>query len=174
MTRPPIRRDGDAPARRRALRSGRRDDRGVSFTVSYVLSLSIAVLLVSGVILATGEVVRDQRASAIRSEATVVGDEVAASVMAADRLARLGDDSAVAMTVRLPERLADTPYTVSLDVDGSAKAVVVRTESPSIAVRVPLTSETPVDETTVAGGDVRIAYESDGGGSSSITLRGEP
>ena len=132
-------------------------DRGVSFTVSYVLSLSVAVLLVAGVVIGTGNVVRDQRESAIESEAMVVGDEVAASLMTADRLARTGDASELSTTVDLPDRLADTSYRVALDTGGSP-AVVVETDAPSVRVRVPLSTEVPLASATVEGGDVRVVY----------------
>lgn len=135
----------------------RRDDgdRGVSFTVSYVLTLAITVLLVSGVVLAVGEVVRDQRESAVRDQATVVGDDVAATVMAADRLVRNGNDSSVAIRVSLADELAGTPYVVELTVDPSP-AVVVRTQSPSVTVRVPVQNRTALRGATVTGGDVRV------------------
>lgn len=142
-------------------------DRGVSFTVSYVLTLAIAVLLVAGVVIATGDVVRDQRESTIRSEATVVGDRVAASVMAADRLVGTGVASRVTMAVDLPDRVADTAYTVSLNATGTP-AVVVETESPSVRVRVPVAADTDITSTSVAGGDVHIVYRPESG---ALTLR---
>lgn len=145
-------------------------DRAVSFTVSYVLSLAVAVLLVSGVVIGTGNLVRDQRKSAIKSEATVVGDEVAASLMTADRLARTGDATDLSTTVDLPDRLADTPYTVTLDADGSP-AVVVETDAPSVRVRVPLTTEISLASNTVTGGDVTVVYRPS---SDELTLEDEP
>lgn len=141
-------------------------DRGVSFTVSYVLSLSIAVLLISGVVIATGEVVRDQRESTVRSEATVVGDEVAASVMTADRLVRTGTNPTLTMAVELPDQLADSSYSVAVNATGTP-AVVVKTASPTVRVRVPLATNTNLTSTTVTGGDLAVVYRP---GTGNITL----
>lgn len=137
--------------------AGSTDARGVTFTVSYVLTLGITVLLVAGVLITAGQVVQDQRELAIEDEATVVGDEVAASVMAADRLARDGSDAEVTVGVDLPRTLADRPYTIELTAD----AIVVETTSPQVRVEVPLRSETEIRPETVAGGDLRVVYQSD-------------
>lgn len=133
-------------------------DRGVSFTVSYVLTVAIAVILVAGVLLAAGQVVNDRRTETIQGEATVVGDQTAAAVMSADRLGRSGNRSNVSMALRLPERLAGQPYTVALRSDGSDARVVVRTQSPSVAVSVPLTNRTRIENATVTGPDVRVVF----------------
>lgn len=132
------------------------DIRGVTFTVSYVLTLGITVLLVAGVLITAGQVVQDQRELAIEDEATVVGDEVAASVMAADRLVREGNNGAVTIGVDLPRTLADRTYTITLTSD----AVVVETTSPQVRLEVPLRSVTTIQSETVAGGDLRVVYES--------------
>lgn len=142
--------------RGRRARSG---ERGVSFTVSYVVTLAITVVLVAGILLAAGQVVGDQRERTVRDQATVVGDKVAAAVMAADRLVRAGNESNVDATVGvdLPERFVDEPYVVELT-DGSPPAVVVRTNTPPVSARVPLRSDTALEPTTVTGGPVQVTY----------------
>lgn len=142
------------------------DARGVSFTVSYVLTLGITVLLVAGVLFTAGQVVSDQRRLAIEDEGTVVGDEVAASVMATDRLARHGSDTAVTVGVDLPRLLADRPYTIELTAD----AVVVETTDPQVRIEVPLANQSTVRSETVAGGDLQVVYEDDSG----ITIQAGP
>lgn len=140
--------------RRAAGGSADPGDRGVTFTVSYVLTIAITTLLIAGVLLASGQIVRDQREMTIRNEATVVGDEVAASVMAADRLVRDGSGANATVGVELPRVLAETPYTVTL----SADAIVVETRAPQIRVEIPLRSRTAIASETVAGGDIRVVY----------------
>lgn len=149
-----------------------RDDRGVSFTVSYVLTIAIAVLLVGGIILTAGQTVKTQRESAIRDAATVTGDETAAAVMAVDRLVRASNETNetnVTTALALPETLADQPYTVSLNASGGEGIVVVEADSPGVVVRTPLAVETPVRNATVAGGDVRVVYRRSTG---KLTLEG--
>lgn len=140
------------------------DERGVSFTVSYVLTLGIAIVLITGVILAAGQVVRDQRQETITDQATVGADKVAASVMAADRLVqngRLASATRVTVGVDLPARLAGEPYTVTLTTASVDPRVVVETEAPAVRAEVPLTNETAIDATTVTGGPVRVVLVND-------------
>lgn len=155
----------------RALgRPGFPGNRGVSFTLGYVLTVAIAVVLIAGVVFTVGQVVKDERNETIRGEATVVGDQTAAAVMAADRLAGREADSNVSIDLRLPDRLADQAYTVSLRSDGSDTQVMVRTRSPSIVVSTPLTTRTAVENATVTGEHVRAVYRADDG---KLTLRGD-
>lgn len=140
-------------------RESGRDDRAVSFTVSYVLTIAIAVLLVSGILFTAGELVRDQRDGAIRDEGSVVADETAATVMAVDRLARMGSESTASVAVPLPRTLSGQPYTVTLRVTDSGPVVVVRTDSPAVAVTLPVVVEEPVTDSTVSGGPARVVYD---------------
>lgn len=137
----------------------RRDDRAVSFTVSYVLTIAIAVLLVSGILFTAGELVRDQRDGAVRDEGTVVADETAATVMAVDRLARMGSESTASVAVPLPRTLATQPYTVTLRETDSGPVVVVRTDAPAVSVTLPVVVEAPVTDSTVSGGPARVVYD---------------
>ncbi len=150
-------------------RPGFPGDRGVSFTLGYVLTVAIALVLVSGVLFTVGEVVKDERDETVRGEASVVGDQTAAALMAADRLAGRDDRSNVSIALELPDRLADQAYTVSLRTSGGDTFVVVRTRSPTVVVSTPLTTRMPVTEATVSGPRVRAVYR---GADGSLTLRG--
>ncbi|PSP55193.1 hypothetical protein BRC82_06710 [Halobacteriales archaeon QS_1_67_19] len=135
--------------------SFRRDSRGVSVTVNYVLNLAIAALLVGGVLTATGGMVEDRRESAVRTELSVLGERIAADLMAADRLAVAGEEPTVAASVSLPDRVAATRYEVAIETAPTSR-LVLRSEHPEVSVTVGLTHETPIAETTVRGGDLRI------------------
>lgn len=63
------------------------DDRGVSMTVSYILGLSIAFLLVIGLFLTAGDFVTEQRETSIRTEMEVLGEQIATDITLADRMA---------------------------------------------------------------------------------------
>lgn len=134
-------------------------ERAVSFTVGYVITLGITTLLVAGVLLAAGQVVSDQRSGTVTDQATVVGDKVAASVMAADRLVQQEprQTPSVTVPVDLPARFVGEPYRIVLQ-GGSQPAVIVRVATPSVRVRIPLRSDTTLEPTTVTGGPVRVVY----------------
>ncbi|WP_135851367.1 DUF7266 family protein [Halorussus salinus] len=141
------------------------DTRSVSITVNYALNLVVATLLVGGVLTATGGMVQDRRESAVRTELSVVGERVAADLMAADRLAEVGTagpgtDPTVSLSVTLPERVGGTRYDVSIRT--SPAVIVLQSDTPEVTVRVGFHHDTPVEETTVRGGDLRIELAGDG------------
>lgn len=151
-------------------RTIRSDDRAVSTTVGYVLTLAIGAVLLSGVVIGVGGVVDSQTDRAVRSDLTVVGEKLAAEIEGADRLTRLAEagrtdpdvdpgsaNATAAVDVELPGRTAGIPYTVEV----TNETVVVRTNRPEVIVRVPHRSHTTVEATTVRGGPVRIAYDPD-------------
>jgi hypothetical protein len=150
---------------RRTIAERLRDDtRGVSVTVNYALNLVVAMLLIGGVLTATGGMVEDRRDSAARTELSVLGERVAADLMAADRLAVVGahgptSDPTVAVEVSLPARVAGSRYEVTID--PSASEVVLEADKVDVTVRVGFHHETPVAETTVRGGDLRIVLNTD-------------
>lgn len=148
--------------------AGRAEDRAVSFTLGYVLTVGIAVILVSGMLVAVGGVVADERSRTIQDEADVVGDQTAAAFMAADRLVQGGNQSNVTIALRLPDRLAGQPYTLTVAANQSAATVIVRTHSPDVTVRTPLTNRTQIEAATVAGRNVRVVYRTGG----RLTLEG--
>ncbi|USZ68803.1 hypothetical protein NGM10_03480 [Halorussus salilacus] len=135
-----------------------RDERAVSVTVTYALNLMVAALLVGGVLTATGGMVEDRRDAAVRSELEVVGERVATDLSAADRLAVVGsDDPTVSVSVTLPARVGGNRYDVT--VEGSQLELVSR--DPEVRVTVGFHAETPVAETTVPGGDLRVEFDTD-------------
>ena len=140
----------------------RADERSVSVTVNYAMNLAVAALLVGGVLAATGGMVEDRRESAIRSELSVVGERVATDLNAADRLAVVGtDDPEVAVSVSLPERLAATRYDVTVESSPNAR-LVLKSRDPEVTVTVGFHNETPIEATTVRGGNLRIVLNDDG------------
>lgn len=140
----------------------RGDDRAVSFTVGYVLTVAIAVVLVGGVLLTVGQVVADERRDTVRDEAVVAGDQTAAAVMAADRLVQQGNGTNLTIDLRLPDRLADQPYTITLRANASATTILVRPQSLPITVSTSLQNRTRIESATVIGGDVRVVYNRSG------------
>lgn len=139
-----------------------RDDRGVSVTVNYALNLVIATLLIGGVLTATGGMVDDRRESAVRTELSVIGERVATDLMATDRLAQVGtegvaSDPTVSVSVSLPDRVAATRYEVRIET--SPARIVLVSDDPEVKVTVGLHHETPIEETTIRGGDLRIVFD---------------
>jgi len=143
------------------LRAVLSDSRAVSTTLGYVLSLAIATLLITGLIIAGGGYVDAQREQVIRDELTVVGQQLAADVERADRLVRAGE---APLTVRVnktfSDRVTGSNYRVSFD--PAASAIVLETNRPFIAREFPA-DEVLGEEMVVVDGDFEPERRSEQG-----------
>lgn len=140
------------------------DDRAVSVTVGYVLNLAVATLLLSGLFVAGGSFVENQREDAVEGQLTVIGERIAADLMTVDRLASSAaspSDLAVEREATLPSRVSGTGYRVSIVANGTSGTIQLESQRADVVVEIPFrTSEdVTVANSTVAGGTVRIAYE---------------
>lgn len=154
-------READRDAGIRRLPS---DERGISTTLGYALSLTVATLLVGGLLIAGGGFVEDQRERTVRSELRVIGQQVSTDVGATDRLASTAETGDVVVVSRdLPAEVTGVRYTIAVETDESDEYLTLSTDSPDVSVRVNLAAETPVAGTEVSGGDVqvRVAYGPD-------------
>lgn len=128
-------------------------DRGLSVAVNYVIGLAITTLLITGLLYTASDIVEDRRDSVTRSELRVVGEQVTADLMTADRLARTGATTVV-VDVSGPDTVAGSDYTVSLN--ATTEEVVLETVDPAVTIRVPFGNRTPIAASTTNGGDVEI------------------
>ncbi len=145
----------------------RDDDRAVSTTVGYVLTLAIGAVLLSGVVIGVGGVLESQTERAVHGDLSVVGQGVVANLESADRLARAAEagrnetdvhpadgNASVAVDIDLPRRVAGVPYTIDVNETG----VTLRTDRPDATVRLAHTARVDVEPATVRGGPIRIEY----------------
>ncbi|WP_135829047.1 DUF7266 family protein [Halorussus halobius] len=152
--------------------SGRRtgfatDRRAVSTTVTYTLTVAITTVLVSGLVIAAGGAVSDQRERAVRQELGVVGERLAAELEGADGLVADGNADLRLRTTH-PDALAGTRYSVALVASAPGPCdrypcLALNASDPAASVTVALATETAVRSTRVAGGDVVVVYEPDNG-----------
>lgn len=92
------------------------NDRGVSTTLNYVLSLAIASLLVTGLLLAGGTFVENRQEEVIRSELEVIGQQIASDINRADRMLTAGnDETTVVVNQSFPKRITGTGYDIQLN-----------------------------------------------------------
>ena len=138
-----------------------RDERGVSTTLGYALSLGITSLLVTGLLFAGGTFVEEQQDRAIRSELRVIGQQVADGIGSADRLATTTTDQGgkVALRRSLPRDVAGTGYRLSLDRVGDRPVyeLTLRSADPAITTRVRTFSSAAVyAPRDVDGGEVVV------------------
>lgn len=136
------------------------DSRAVSSTLSYTLTLAIASLLVTGLLVAGNDFVNDRREEVIREELRVIGEQVAADIARVDRLARAGDDvDELAINRSYPDQVAGSEYDVTLST--SPKEVTLTSVDPEISVRVAVEIQNGVASPpqTVDGGAIEISFD---------------
>lgn len=136
-------------------------DRGVSVTVSYVLTLAITTALISGLLIGAGSLVDSMRDSTTRDGYEVAGHRTVGGIQSADRLAANGAES-VELEVDLPSRVAGTQYTISINNSSDPPKVVVEGESNDQQITIPFKNTTAVDAGTIRGGDIVVVLDSNG------------
>ncbi|RCU46276.1 hypothetical protein DU504_02530 [Haloplanus salinus] len=138
----------------------RRDRRATSTALGYVLSLGIAGILVSGLIVAGGGLVEDQRDQSARIELQVIGQTVADDLASAGRLADC-DSCTVRLRIDVPSRVAGDAYRIRIvEVDPpTVHRLVLTTGRSDAAANVTVRTRRPVAETTVTGGTLIVEYD---------------
>lgn len=138
------------------------DTRAVSTTLGYVLTLGITMLLITGLVAAAGTYVETQREQVIRSELTVIGEQLSADLGAIDRLARTWGTDREVVTRQLPTDVAGTSYTVEVvnpGPPGSGSYLRLTSTDPELTVEVDLELNTAIAGGSVGGGDLEIVYD---------------
>ena len=146
----------------------RNDDRAVSVAVGYVLTLGIATLLYSVLLIGGSGMIESQTQTVTHDELSVTGQQLAADLSGADRLVRgdVGDDaglSEVSLRTDLPNSVAAGGYTIEITYTNATDTgtIELRSSSPEVVVSVPFRSVRPVRGTTIDGGTVETSYDGD-------------
>lgn len=143
----------------------RRDRRGVSVTVGYVLMLIVATLIMGTLLTATSGLVEGQSEQVIDEELTVIGNQLAGNLNEVDQLAQVAREDAnttggpvtVRRTAQLPDTVAGTGYLIEID----PGTITLSTTNPDVEVTVsyPEPDADIASASRLAGGDVQIVYD---------------
>ena len=147
------------------------DERSASIVLNYVLVLAISTVLVTGLLVAGGTFVEDNRERVIHSELTVIGNHIAGNVEQVDRLAsasqeNVGDDPDVAyINQSFQTHVTGSSYTVEL-VEGDPPndeppKVVLTATDPTVTVEVNTTVKNNVEDSFAYGGTITVYYDAD-------------
>jgi hypothetical protein len=134
-------------------------DRGVTVTLNYILVLSITAVLVSGLLVAGGTFVEDQRERVIEDELNVIGNHIASDVEQVDRMVRAGSGTVDRAEINqsFQQTVTGTSYNVELEPDPDR--VVLEANSPGVTVSVNVTVQTDIGESFAVGGDTSVQYD---------------
>lgn len=132
--------------------------RGLSTALGYVLTLSVTVTLVSGLLIAGGNFVESQREQVIRTELDIVGEQVATHVNAADRLNQSGmGETTIRIEQRFPNTVVGSDYQIYLEAD--EPQLRLESSRPQVEVTVPLTNTTALADSSADGGEIIVRYD---------------
>lgn len=140
-------------------------------TLNYTIGIAIATVLVTGLLIAGGTFVSDQQEQATRSELRVIGQQMAASLEATDRLASTTDPGdTVNFSRDLPPTVAGSTYEIEL-VEREDPYLQLTTNEPDLNVTIEFANRTAVTGNAVDGGNVVFTQRDDG----TITIQeGDP
>lgn len=157
--------------------SARDDQRGVSTTLGYTLTLTITAVLMAGLLIAGGTLVENQRERIAEDELSVSAEQLASGMSDADRLAGTVTEGVLRVHVWLPERVAGGPYTIELENDPTADDQPARATISARAQSVDATGElsfrtsVPVANRTVVGGPMVVSHrDADGDGARELVV----
>lgn len=152
-----------------------RDERAVSTTVSYTLTLAITGILVSGLLIAGAGFVDSQRERAAETELQVVGQRLAADIGAADRLAvATGGD--VTLNRTLSEAVIGSGYRIDVERVGERDTyeLTVVNADPAVTSTIRVYSASPVLGGPVPDGRVTVASNDALREKLTVTEHGDP
>lgn len=136
--------------------------RGQSTALEYTLALAVASMVITGLFLAAGDFVTEQREDVVRTELGVVGEQLAGEVGAADRLVQAGNEtSRFSVNSSLPRTVAGSGYNVEVGNGASNEWLNLSTTDPDVSVTIWLETETDLKADSVQGGHVSIVYDPD-------------
>lgn len=140
-------------------------DRAVSVTLNYILALAIAAVLVTGLLIAGGNFVQDNRERVITSELSVIGNHIAGNMEQVDRLVEASDDGQpeeAYISQSFQRQVTGSTYTVELVENGDGPAqIVLNSTRPDVSVRVNTTVNTDVENSRADSGAVVVRYDED-------------
>lgn len=155
--------------RRPSERESAPRDRSVSVALNYILVLAISSVLVTGLLIAGGSFVEDNRERVINSELTVIGNHVAGNVEQVDRLVTAshdnlgssGDEPEAYINQSFQQEVTGSSYAIEI-VDGTPTQVVLTSFDPDVTISVNVTVQNGVrDESRASTSAISVYYDSD-------------
>lgn len=153
-------------------------ERGVSISVTHVLTLGITTILVAMLLISASTMLETEQERNTEASLETVGERIAHDIGVADQAINNSSDT-ISVTTDQPRRAGNSRYTVTLLesdeceeaplLDGSTACLHLTADGMDTETYVPIKNETAIDSGESApGGQIEISYASD-----EITIRGE-
>lgn len=151
------------------------DDRSVSTAITHALTLGITAILVTALLLSTGNFLQSQQHAVAQRQLEDVGGNLASLVGEADRLNGTGENVSVTLSATYPSRIAGEPYTIALaptSTDNRTATLYLNSSALDVSAEIAVATETPMRESRVRGGDPTVRLCPNGAGPQYVTLGG--
>ncbi len=160
--------------RRNALQT---DDRGASIAITHALTLAITAILITTLLVTTGNYLTNQQDKVAQSQLKDVGGDVASVIDRADRVNETGEQVNATFEASYPEQIAGEPYSMALVPNSSDRTnatLYLNASELGLSVTVPVRTDTPMVNSRTRGENPTVRLCADGGGNQRIALRGCP
>lgn len=141
------------------------DERAISVSVNYILSLVIVTMIISGLFIGMNGFVQTERKNTVRSEFDVLSNRLTADLAAADRLAQTtsGPTASVEVYTEIPQQVAGVGYEIEITATdaGDYYDVTIRLTSNRFGIErvAEVRTANEVVDTTVSGGPYVITFD---------------
>lgn len=144
-------------------------DRGISITVTHVLTIGLATILIALLLMGASTMLESERHRSTESSLETIGERLARDIGAVDRAAVTLTDE-VTVTADQPDRAGNAMYTVTLHeagvcgtaplLDGSNPCLKLTAQGSDAVAYVPLEVDAGVqDGSSAPGGEIEIVYD---------------
>lgn len=147
------------------------DRRGVSTALGYVITLGITAVLVSGLLVAGGSLVKSEREVVATDQLEIAGEQLATGLADGDRLASTSGDGTVRVELWLPSEAGSSDYTLRIEPQSTPAGqphetrLVADASTLGVSQSVTIRTNAEVAAATVQGGPVVVSYvDADGDG----------
>lgn len=151
------------------------DERAVSIAITHALTFGITAVLISALLLSSGQYLSAQERQVSQNQFTDIGSDVVSHVNSFDRLNETGRDVSGSVEPDYPDRVVGHSYTISIAEDddgvfpGVAHVIQIESQALERPLQYPLRTESTLDVgASMAGDRAVVCLRND-----EITLGGE-
>ena len=141
------------------------DERGASIAVTHALTLGITAILITTLLLSTGNFLQSQQERVAQQQLREIGGDAASLVGDADDLNETGTEVRANLSASYPQSVAGEPYTIALvPQSGSAgtnATIYLNASDMDVSIEVPVTTDTEMRQSRMRGSSptVRLCYD---------------
>ena len=135
-----------------------KSNRAVTVTLNYILVLAITAVLVSGLLVAGGTFIENQRERVIEDEMSVIGSHIAGDIEQVDRMVRASNSTPDRAEINQSFQRTLTGTTYNIQLESNPDRVVLESNSPGVTVSRNVTVQTSIEESSAFGGDTSVQY----------------